>query len=261
MNKRGPSLTPPTHPRFFVCAGTLPDSEKAKIKEYSGPPSEGKNAAEAVGGSGEDGKEEAGGVDPNLNTKLLFGSGILAFAESVGKSAVCRQYQKRGWFNSKCKHCGDPKQGHATSIDAIRWEGVKRSKWQFANNDDMQHGKGVIVAIEWQGKDLKGTLPVGDMHMPYLETLNLGFNSELTGEPRGVSLVGVPVVLIKFLDCFSVNVLAFLYLCAVCSVLSLPILTPSFSPSLFAGDIGTLVLPESMRNLELAHCSGLTGKI
>ena len=59
MNKRHPSLTPLLSPPcFLVCAGTLPDSEKAKVKLFLAPPSEEKAAAEAVAGGGEDGKKE-----------------------------------------------------------------------------------------------------------------------------------------------------------------------------------------------------------
>jgi len=43
--------------------------------------------------------------------------------------------------------------------------------------------------------------------------------------------------------------------------LSPPILTYLLLPSPFAGDIGTLVLPEGMQNLTLSGCSGLTGDI
>ena len=53
------------------------------------------------------------------------------------------------------------------------WEGVTRG------------GGGEIVEIDWQAKDLKGTLPVGDMHMPYLRKLILSFNRELKGEAEG----------------------------------------------------------------------------
>ena len=56
---------------------------------------------------------------------------------------------------------------------------------------------GEIVEIKWSYKNLKGTLPVGDMHMPYLRKLNLYNNKELKGEARGV---GVSVV--KFTNCF-----------------------------------------------------------
>ena len=38
-----------------------------------------------------------------------------------------------------------------------------------------------------------------------------------------------------------------------------PHVSPSSSP--FAGDIGTLVLPEGMQNLNLGYCTGLTGDI
>jgi hypothetical protein len=55
---------------------------------------------------------------------------------------------------------------------------------------------GENVEINWYNKDLKGTLPVGDMHMPYLRNLFLYGNEELKGEARGV---GVTVV--KFTDC------------------------------------------------------------
>ena len=44
---------------------------------------------------------------------------------------------------------------------------------------------GEIVEIDWRHKGLKGTLPVGDMHMPYLRILRLSYNKELTGEARG----------------------------------------------------------------------------
>ena len=70
------------------------------------------------------------------------------------------------------------------SVDAM-WDGVTRGDG------------GEIVDINWRKKDLKGTLPVGDMHMPYLRTLDLYCNRKLKGEARGV---GVAVV--KFTDCF-----------------------------------------------------------
>jgi hypothetical protein len=64
--------------------------------------------------------------------------------------------------------------------------------------DDVTRGDGgEIVEIVWSYKDLKGTLPVGDMHMPYLRNLDLEGNSDLKGEARGV---GVTVT--KFTDCF-----------------------------------------------------------
>jgi hypothetical protein len=66
-------------------------------------------------------------------------------------------------------------------VDAM-WGGVKRGDG------------GEIVEINWSF--LKGTLPVGDMHMPYLRRLDLCGNDELKGEARGV---GVEVV--KLTDC------------------------------------------------------------
>ena len=65
------------------------------------------------------------------------------------------------------------------------WEGVTRGDG------------GEIVEIVWHYTDLEGTLPVGDMHMPYLRKLDLSYNSDLKGGARGV---GVAVV--KFTDCF-----------------------------------------------------------
>jgi hypothetical protein len=70
-------------------------------------------------------------------------------------------------------------------VDAM-WEGVKRGDG------------GEIVEIDWSNKDLKGTLPVGDMHMPYLRKLYLYANEELKGEAEG----GVRVAVVKFTDCF-----------------------------------------------------------
>ena len=172
MNKRHPSLTSHPPPRFFVCTGTLPDSEKAKVEEYYPPPPEIKAAAEAVAGGGEDGKEEEEGAEEKAAAAGAAGSGggsrprktlprvdpeeaLRVFAESVGRS-----------------------------VDAM-WGGVKRGDG------------GEIVKINWMMKDLKGTLPVGDMHMPYLRKLQLSFNRELKGEARGVG-----VMVVKFTDCF-----------------------------------------------------------
>ena len=58
------------------------------------------------------------------------------------------------------------------SVDAM-WEGVTRGDG------------GEIVEIDWRYEDLEGTLPVNDMHMPYLRNLYLYGNSELKGEARG----------------------------------------------------------------------------
>ena len=60
-----------------------------------------------------------------------------------------------------------------------------------------QGDEGEILEINWYDYGLEGTLPVGDMHMPYLRKLNLGENSKLKGEARGV---GVTVV--KYTDSF-----------------------------------------------------------
>jgi hypothetical protein len=57
-------------------------------------------------------------------------------------------------------------------VDAM-WDGVKRG------------GGGGIVEIVWRLKGLKGTLLVGDMHMPYLRKFDLSGNMELKGEARG----------------------------------------------------------------------------
>ena len=57
-------------------------------------------------------------------------------------------------------------------VDAM-WDGVVRGEG------------GEIVEIVWRRKDLKGTLPVGDMHMPGLRFLILEGNSNLKGEARG----------------------------------------------------------------------------
>jgi hypothetical protein len=58
-------------------------------------------------------------------------------------------------------------------VDAM-WDGVTRGD------------EGEIVEIVREFKDLKGTLPVGDMHMPYLRELDLSCNWELKGEARGL---------------------------------------------------------------------------
>ena len=57
------------------------------------------------------------------------------------------------------------------SVDAM-WAGVIRGE------------EGEIVDIKWNWENLC-TLPVGDMHMPFLRNLNLEGNSELKGEEKG----------------------------------------------------------------------------
>ena len=114
---------------------------------------------------------------------------------------VCRQYQKSGWFNSKCKTCGGPNKGHALPLvpeEALRAFAESVGMPVDAMWEDVKRGDGgEIVEIDWSYKNLEGTLPVGDMHMPYLRYLNLCGNSKLTGEARGVG-----VTVIKFTDCF-----------------------------------------------------------
>ena len=61
----------------------------------------------------------------------------------------------------------------------------------------MRRDGGEIVEIDWRNKHLEGTLPVGDMHMPYLRKLDLWGNRELKGEARGVG-----VMVVKFTDWF-----------------------------------------------------------
>ena len=55
----------------------------------------------------------------------------------------------------------------------MTWDGVKRGDG------------GEIVEIDWSSEGLKGTLPVGDMHMPYLRDLDLFRDKNLKGKARG----------------------------------------------------------------------------
>ena len=41
---------------------------------------------------------------------------------------------------------------------------------------------GAIEEIHWKEKDLDGTLPVGNLNMPKLRVLDLGYNQRLKGE-------------------------------------------------------------------------------
>jgi hypothetical protein len=168
---------PPSHAlHAFVCAGTLPVSEKAKVKTYRGPPSEETAAAEVVAGGGEDGKEEEGGAEEKETA-----AGVAAVAAGGGGGSRPR----------KTLPVMDPEEALRAFAESVgmpvyaMWAGVARGDG------------GEIVEIVWQFKDLKGTLPVGDMHMPYLRRLNLRGNRELKGEAEWV---GVEVV--KFTDCF-----------------------------------------------------------
>jgi hypothetical protein len=191
VNKRHPSLTPLLcPPRYFVCAGTLPDSEKAKVTIYNGDP----GGADAVGAASEAGD----GADPcagnsGADSGADGGGGFLAQAtEAEEKEAAAGAAGSGGGSRPRKTLPGvDPEEALRAFAESVgmpvdaMWDGVTRGDG------------GEIVEIVWRRKDLKGTLPVGDMHMPYLRKLVLDYNSELKGEARGV---GVTVV--KFTDCF-----------------------------------------------------------
>ena len=132
----------------------------------------------------------------NIGTHILpeRRQALRAFAESVGMpvDAMWEGVTRGGGEDGKEKGGEmDPEEALRAFAESVgrsvdvMWRGVKRGDG------------GEIVEIDWRYRDLKGTLPVGDMHMPYLRKLNLRGNSELKGEAR---VVGVTVV--KFTDCF-----------------------------------------------------------
>jgi hypothetical protein len=125
-----------------------------------------KEAAAGAAGGG-------GGRQPHKTLPQMDPEEALrAFAESVGMPV------ERMWDR-----------GEGGRKVAGRWCGCGR-----ATRGD----GGEIVEIDWNFKDLTGTLPVGDMHMPYLRRLILFKNEELKGEAEG----GVGVTVVKFTDCF-----------------------------------------------------------
>ena len=118
----------------------------------------------AAGGAGGAGGGEGGSQPRKMLPGMDPEEALRAFAESVGMSVDAMWEFKEDW----------------------------RGRMGVTRGDG-----GEIVEIDWSFKDLKGTLPVGDMHMPYLRKLDFRSNGKLKGEARGV---GVAVV--KFTDCF-----------------------------------------------------------
>ena len=125
-----------------------------------------------MAGGGEDGKEGEGGAEEKGTAAGAAGNG----GGSRPRKTLPRMDPEEA-LRAFAESVGMP-------VDAM-WEDVTRGDG------------GKIVEIIWDDEDLKGTLPVGDMHMPYLRKLYLSGNRELKGEARGV---GVKVV--KFTDCF-----------------------------------------------------------
>jgi hypothetical protein len=134
-----------------------------------------------------------GGVAPKAGDGADSGAGARAAgAESEAKAAAAGAAGGgRGSRPRKTLPGMDPEEALRAlaesvgmSVDAM-WDGVTRGDG------------GEIVEIVWRNKRLKGTLPVGDMHMPYLRRLILNSNSELKGEAGG----GVGVTVVKFTDC------------------------------------------------------------
>ena len=113
-----------------------------------------------MAGGGEDGKEEEGGAEEKETE---------AEAAANGGGSQPRKTLPVMDPGEALRACAE---SVGVSVDEM-WKDVKRGDG------------GEIVEIDWMNKDLKGTLPVGDMHMPYLRKLNLSFNMELKGEARG----------------------------------------------------------------------------
>jgi len=125
-----------------------------------------------VAGRGEDGKEEEGGAEEKEAAAGAAGSG----GGSRPRKTLPGMDPEEA-LRAFAESVGMP-------VDAM-WDGVARGDG------------GEIVAIDWGAKSLEGTLPVGDMHMPYLRLLRLNYNIGLKGEARGVG-----VMVVKFTDCF-----------------------------------------------------------
>ena len=159
-----------------------------------GKPPSGEPPSNAAGDD-DDGKDPGagvGGVAPEAGHGADFGAGARAAgAEEEEKEAAVGAAGGGGGSRPRKTLPGvDPEEALRAfaesvgrSVDAM-WDGVTRGDG------------GEIVEIDWSWKRLKGTLPVGDMHMPYLRKLDLSYNSNLKGGARGV---GVAVV--KFTDC------------------------------------------------------------
>ena len=122
-----------------------------------------------MAGRGEDGKEEEGGAEEKkaaaeaarrvAEKKAAAEAMTKAAVEAMAKAAAGSE--EEGTLRAFAESVGMP-------VERM-WEGVTRGDG------------GEIVEIDWEKKDLKGTLPVGDMHMPYLRNLNLNGNDELKG--------------------------------------------------------------------------------
>jgi hypothetical protein len=127
-----------------------------------------------------------------------------------------------------------------------------------------------IVEIDCKKEDLKGTLPVGDMHMPYLRILILSGNMELTGDIGTLVLpAGMQNLNLQLCSGLNGKATAEDYVTIEGHTLQSATHRPSFlTVSLFlaftspfaAGDIGKLVIPEGMQSLVLSGCDGLAGK-
>ena len=115
-----------------------------------------KAAAEAGAGGGEDGKEE----DEGAEEKETAAGGAGGGGGSRPRKTLPRMDPEEA-LRAFAKSVG-------MSVERM-WEGVTRGDG------------GEIVEIDWSSEDLEGTLPVGDMHMPYLRNLDLNYNEELKG--------------------------------------------------------------------------------
>jgi hypothetical protein len=145
----------------------------------------------------DDGKDpgavDVGGVAPEAGHRADSGAGTRAAgADAEEKEAAATAAGGGGGSRPRKTLPGmDPEEALRAFAESVgmpvdaMWEGVKRGDG------------GEIAEIDWRYKNLKGTLPVGDMHMPYLRRLDLSGNMELKGEARGVD-----VTVVKFTDCF-----------------------------------------------------------
>jgi hypothetical protein len=137
-------------------------------------------------GDDDDGKDPGaagvGGVAPEAGDGADAGAGARAAGAAAEATAAAAGAAGGGEGSRPRKTLPriDPEEALRAFVESVglpvdaMWDGVTRGDG------------GEIVEIDWRKKDLKGTLPVGDMHMPYLRKLLFLYgNEELKGEVEG----------------------------------------------------------------------------
>ena len=166
------------------CAGRMSDDQKAGVAKpptaTDGKPPSGEPPSNPAGDDDDDGKDDGkdlgaagvGGVAPEAGDGADSGAG----ARAAGAEAEEKEAAGGGSRPRKTLPGMDPEEALRAFAESVGYKG------DIMDGVVTECAGGAIEEIHWVGKDLDGTLPMGDLNMSKLRALDLYDNDRLKGE-------------------------------------------------------------------------------